>query len=410
MHWFCGVIAVVASALLIFNSPFPRYLRLTLPFTYFLLFQFAVVARSYVLVPILLYLIAICWKKNPLLLALLLGLLANVSLHTAMISGGLALVYVSSFMPGRVPVSKSSAPRRLQALVILVCFYAAAVWTAWPPHDQAFKVESGPLLIVLLLHFITLCGPWGMALPFWIALALLLLARRASVYLLPVLLFVGFSLAVHVAFWHAGLLFPLAICIVWITWPVPDLLGSKWESIGRIGLVAMTALQIGWSAYALSFDHYNAYSPDQATAEFLRPFVRAGAPIAVSYTSDAGCQACFSVGLMPYFERGLFINEPDPFWSWRMNNPTEQLFQRLLPSRPAIVILEAHPVHPDRPFDPNDAKVRQVTDAGYALTNMFCGEMPEGFELKEKSCHLIFQRIDSQQRSAKQEGTYPVAR
>jgi hypothetical protein len=47
LHWICGGIAVGATALLVLKSPFPRYLKLALPFTYFLLFQYAVVARSY---------------------------------------------------------------------------------------------------------------------------------------------------------------------------------------------------------------------------------------------------------------------------------------------------------------------------------------------------------------------------
>ena len=39
LHWICGTIAVGATALLVFKSPFPRYLKLVLPFTYFLLFR-----------------------------------------------------------------------------------------------------------------------------------------------------------------------------------------------------------------------------------------------------------------------------------------------------------------------------------------------------------------------------------
>jgi hypothetical protein len=66
LHWICGVIALAAASLLVFASPLPRYLKLTLPFTYFLMFQYAVIARNYVLVPILLFSVAFCWKKSPL--------------------------------------------------------------------------------------------------------------------------------------------------------------------------------------------------------------------------------------------------------------------------------------------------------------------------------------------------------
>src|SRR4249919_2401024 len=36
IHWICGAIAFTAIAVLVLKSPFPRYLKLTLPFTYFL--------------------------------------------------------------------------------------------------------------------------------------------------------------------------------------------------------------------------------------------------------------------------------------------------------------------------------------------------------------------------------------
>jgi len=93
MHWICGAIAVVAAGLLVFISPFPRYLKLTLPFTFFLVYQYAVIARGYLLVPLILFSIAVGWKKSPLVVAALLGLLANCALHAAAISGGLAIVY-----------------------------------------------------------------------------------------------------------------------------------------------------------------------------------------------------------------------------------------------------------------------------------------------------------------------------
>src|SRR5215471_13552564 len=65
LHWLCGAIAFVSASLLVFFSPFPRYLRLALPFTFFLPYQYAVVARGYVLAPLLLFLIAMVWRRSP---------------------------------------------------------------------------------------------------------------------------------------------------------------------------------------------------------------------------------------------------------------------------------------------------------------------------------------------------------
>ena len=100
---------------------------------------------------IFLYLIALRWKKSPLVLALLLGLLANVALHAAAISGGLAIAYLI----GRVRERDDHQRDRLQLMVgvpALLCLWAFALWTAWPPKDLLARVnlitgQSRPILL-----------------------------------------------------------------------------------------------------------------------------------------------------------------------------------------------------------------------------------------------------------------------
>ena len=92
-----AAIAFLGVSVLVTTSPFPRFIKLLLPFTFYLAFQYAVVARSYVWVPLLLFLCAYFWPERlqrPLPIVLCLGLLANVALHAAVISGGLAVVYL----------------------------------------------------------------------------------------------------------------------------------------------------------------------------------------------------------------------------------------------------------------------------------------------------------------------------
>jgi hypothetical protein len=175
LHWICGAVATVATWILLFKSPFPRYLKLSLPFTYFLLFQYAIVARNYVLAPLLLFLAAMAWRKSAWGLALALGLLANVSLHAAVISGGLALVYaIEQIRSGRM---QSFGERRKLLLcgLLLLGFYAFAIWTAWPPRDFSLSSVRGQSSIYLLRAVYSLlwpaCQPWIVSVPFWAATA-----------------------------------------------------------------------------------------------------------------------------------------------------------------------------------------------------------------------------------------------
>jgi hypothetical protein len=248
------------------------------------------------------------------------------------------------------------------------------------------------------------CQPLFLSIPFWIAIAILLGARRSLFYLIPVLIFAIFCGVVTSSWWHMGLLVPLLICLLWITWPTSGGKASLSEVIGSIALITIAAGQILWSAYAIEFDHYNAYSPDLAASEFLRPFVRQGATIAVTFMvvsmDDSGTGAFRSVGILPYFDHNIFINQPDSFWLWSSQNPSEEMFKEILPFHPTLVVVEEWTFLSDRSVNLLNPKIKLLESAGYRLTNMFCGVMPEGFQLREKGCHLIFQRVDNTRESS----------
>ncbi len=389
LHWICGGIATAASALLLLKSPFPRYLKLLLPFSYFLLFQYAVVARSYVLAPLLLFSIALAWKKNPLILALLLGLLANLALHAAVISGGLAIVYLLQHAR-ELRTSRNRGANGL-SLLLLLAFYGFAIWTAWPPHDLAFLPPTGNRLFPLIWRLNLLCQPWSLSLPFWAAIVFCFRGRRALLCLIPVVLVVAFSVAGYAQWWHVGLLFPLVLTLMWITWPAANDGLARSELAGRIAVICMAGVQMLWCGYALTFDHGNAFSPDLAAARFLQPFVQKGDAIALTYLNGTDCQAARAVGLAPYFDHGIFINQHETYWFWSTKNSTEKEFKELLPTHPALVVAEFRSSNPTASVDLPDPTVQLLNTEGYRFTQMFCGSWPVRLHLEEKSCHLIFQ-------------------
>jgi hypothetical protein len=416
LHWICGVIALAAASLLVFASPLPRYLKLTLPFTYFLMFQYAVIARNYVLVPILLFIVAYCWKKSPLVVALVLGLLANTALHAAVISGGLAVVYgVEHLRNGSL---NSSIHRRklLLGALIVIAFYAFAIWTAWPPHDLALsrvRGESSSLLAHAVGSLVfSICEPWGLSIPFWIIIAAWFVARRKLLFLLPVLFFALFSAEVHFSWWHLGLLLPLMVCLLWITWPAPGTVPSRYENIGRFAMIFMIATHLLWSGYALVYDHYNRYSPDRAAAEFLKPFVQNGDKIAVTYIVNQGDTALgFSgVGILPYFDHNIYINQANSFWWWSDLDSTEDRFNEVLPTHPQLVLVEVRYKHPVDWIDLNRPRFKSVQKAGFRFSKAYCGTHPERLDLGLTICHVIFQYADGIPSTVDSQTYVPVSR
>lgn len=77
-------------------SPFPFYIRALLPFGFALAYEYAVVARSYCLFPLLGFLVAKEYRstaRKPVRMAILLALLANLSLHGTIVACGFGLSY-----------------------------------------------------------------------------------------------------------------------------------------------------------------------------------------------------------------------------------------------------------------------------------------------------------------------------
>ncbi len=125
-------------------SPFPLILRALLPFTFFFVYQYAVIARSYCLFALLAFsLCALLVRKvHPLWFALVAGLLANLCVQGFLFSLVLIALYLH-----RLHRQSALRPqiRRLSAASALFAVFAAiAAYTALPAPDGNFAA-AGPV-------------------------------------------------------------------------------------------------------------------------------------------------------------------------------------------------------------------------------------------------------------------------
>ncbi len=142
MHYVAGLLAVAGIGVFLRWAPFPRWLKLLLPLTFFLAYQDAVVARSYVLYTGLGFSAAALLRSrsaSPLLLAVVLGLVANLSIHGCIASAGLALVALWQMKQRGLLHNR----RQWFAGAVLMAFWLIAVATAAPPRDIDFAAASG---------------------------------------------------------------------------------------------------------------------------------------------------------------------------------------------------------------------------------------------------------------------------
>jgi hypothetical protein len=297
--------------------------------------------------------------------------------------------------------------------LILAAFYAFAIWTAFPPHDLALSRVRGQSH-TFFDHFMVslvwaICEPWFLSIPFWIAIGAWFASRRKLLYLVPVLFFALFSGEVFANWWHAGLLVPLLVALLWITWPKSPATTSAYDKAGLAAMLLMIATQWAWSGYTLVYDHNHPYSPDQAAAAYLKPFVDNHDRIAITYIDNQGNHAFDGVGLLPYFDHNIFVNQALPFWWWSELDTTEDKFNAVLPTHPELVLVEVRYKDPVDRIDLNQPRYNSVRAEGYRFSRAYCGTFPERLQPMLTMCHVIFQYANGQPLPADAQALVPVS-
>lgn len=142
MHYIAGLIAAAGVFVWLRFSPLPRVLVLLVPFTFYLQYQYAVIARSYNLFPLLAFgLFALYQSKRPrpIMFCIVAGLLANVALHTAAFAVGALIFYAID----RRPFTRTGQPsirntQRALAAGVLLFSFGIAAFVARPTPDGSF--------------------------------------------------------------------------------------------------------------------------------------------------------------------------------------------------------------------------------------------------------------------------------
>ena len=128
--------ALALIFLLIFFSPFPKIIKLILPFSYFFLFEYTVIARNYNLTVLLLFIIAFIYNsrfKRPILYASLVFLLAWTNLHSFAIAAVLFCLFLYEIIKNR-----RSELKYLWSVVIMELGLVSVVLMLVPKMDQYF--------------------------------------------------------------------------------------------------------------------------------------------------------------------------------------------------------------------------------------------------------------------------------
>jgi hypothetical protein len=339
MGWLGWLFAVSGACLFLWKAPFPGWIRLTFPFSFFVLYQYAAVARSYVLLPLLLCALAALYPKRRIHLGrwtLFTALLANVSLHGFLLALALTANTALDTAKNWSGLNRAIRTRYLASLGLLACVALLIVLQVRSPADLTdfgtLNFQPKHLLTVSALKLRdAFTGSAPLSLVIVSVSAWWFYERRTLIlYLFGTVALLALAGIAYSNVWHEGTLVLWWLFVMWVSWPenprnVPTLVAASW--------VVLLAIQISWASAACWFDLRFPYSGSEELAGYIHSHAIEKQSI-FGFTPKA-------TAVLPYFSRNIFANGPSDhsFWFWSRRNRVEETFSQVSRVHPDYVVL-----------------------------------------------------------------------
>jgi hypothetical protein len=393
MQWL-GAASAALGVLLLVRLPLPWPLRVLAPFSYFLLYQYGAVARSYTLMAPLVFGIAWVWPRRDARLGglvVLLALLANVSSHGLLMAGGIFAAHLAGLLAeGRLRERRTLARNALASLALLAVAGFVVLQLRLPP-DATFVPPLRTDLRDVDGHALTALtealGGYHLGTLALLAVSLAWFARRRvlALYLLATLGPLGVMAMKYRSGWHDGVLFLawlLALAVSFQETPAPAAgpSGGRPREPLRLWVTAaagaVLALHTWWSWCAWERDLRGPYTGAPAAARYLREH-----GLHERRLAGAGFWAW---AVLPYFDRNIFINHhgggAPAHWRWARRSSPRDWPEHIAADRPEWVLVgDRH---------------TWLSFSGYVTEAVFPGEMFFKDRVYESASLILLRRED----------------
>lgn len=351
-----------AVFLILWYAPFPRLVRLLLPFTYFFFYQYGVISRVYCVMTLAFVLAAMAYRRRnvrPDRYVAALILMCVTLAYGLVIAGGLALVWLwEIWREGR-----RKWDRRISWLAVLLAAALGVVWMIMPRADTYATVSAdavtieNPFIVRLLYTFfvlpsdVTLTDVYsehmllsraylmpsalfsGALIGMLIWGVLLYYGRKRGTALLlvvPYSLFAVFAAAVYVSIHHIGIGLLYFCFWCWVTAENGERVADRTELSAdgnmagavRCAAVLLGTLAMGvslyWTGAACKLDIDKNYAPGRHEAAFIKAHhldeYRMMTSWLIAYDEEGDIRLTdinecnMAVNVAPYFEHNLFFN------------------------------------------------------------------------------------------------------
>lgn len=399
-----AVFAIAGAAVLLFLAPFPRIIRWPLAFTYVMVYQYAVIARPYTLLPLLAFCAALFFKdlRHPERLTIVLILLSLLTLHGTILAVCLGLAYLVEAFAHRHEFDANTIKRYIASIaaMALVFIFIVAILKPTPDVEEIAR-KRGTIQVptIAVFHLPTFgqkltavtCG----AFIDWLIPSILLIVclatwciwrRKWLSFVLPVGLLILFYGLVHGAAHHHGTVFVAAITGMWIAWPASEE-KSLLPAYEKAGLQAVSALLLVLCVFNL----WDA----QVAIRHEQQYPYSGAEDAVKYLRAVGADRWPMFGLLhgvvaiqAYFDHNIFANNPQAYFHHGLPLSTTILdIPELNRVKPEFIV-----AYSDDPQTMMQYGAREVTAVGYDLVHFSDGYYLYKEGVFERETYFIFRR------------------
>lgn len=337
----------IGVAIFEFKVKAPTFLKIVLPFTYYIFFQYTIVARSYCLVfPTLMYLAAV-WKyktDKPILFAIGVAILLSISTHCLLLASCISLLYgiqvvlltlKKLFKKGDIATSRI-IKNWIMIVALLALFGATAYFLITPADHEEFRnseesrYRSADTLLADSLVTNAKDPKICMIISITIVCVLYMAYWRDKrffellLYFVPIYLFLAFF---YCNKWHIGLLFEvITFCLI---------IHDKLSDMNWFATLYMVCccIQVFYSYNSGDYDYHNLYSASYQVAEYLKNNELEDKKIyALGYSTTA---------ILPYFDYNPFnnIKSGKTYCSWKKDDPDSMTIEEIKEDMPDVFVI-----------------------------------------------------------------------
>jgi len=354
MNIISGIFATIGVYLLLRYSPFPLVIKILMPFSFFIFFQYGVIARSYVLLPILLFMIAKIYENKTekvYLFIFYLCLIANVNVHGLLIAISIFFIHIIDLTGEWGNLDRLLKIKQVKAYSIFLIIVILLILQLWLPRDL---VNFAPRYIFGIDNFIATSREminnsfteniYISTLIFITSLFWFLQKRLLSLYLILILPMLILFSVIYRNVWHEGILFLIWIFVMWISFePKPtnnchnlvDKLLKREKNFIVLLMIIVLSFHIHWAFNSIRYDFLNSYSASYDVANYIKTNNLEEKKIyATSF---------HAISILPYFDNNIFSNynnkQKPCFWLWSTKNNMIQDIKKIIKDKPDLIII-----------------------------------------------------------------------